>query len=79
MNLNSTLLLDFKNLNEFYFKLLIQEDFEFKTKDISIDIIQLENKKINISFIANSIIDLKIASNSIIKSLEIIEKTLSTI
>jgi len=76
MNIISDLVLDFKDKNELYFNLLLEEDFNFKTKNINIDFLML-NDKINVKFMVNNILDLKIAMNAIIKSLEIIDKTLN--
>lgn len=75
IKISSTFLLDFGELNDEYYELLSNEDFNFKTKDIELNITKLNSGKIKVKFISNSIIDLKIASNSLIKSLEIIDKT----
>ncbi len=75
MKICSTFLLDFGELNDIYYKLLSNEDFEFKTKNIKLNILKLNSGKIKVKFISDSVIDLKIASNSLIKSLEIIDKT----
>ena len=66
--------LDFKKETKFYYKLLKEEDFDFKTKDIKVDM-KLLKSKINLDIICKNIIDLKIATNSIINSLNIIDKT----
>jgi len=73
--LTSSLILNFSSKNDLFYNLLVEEDFDFKTKDININ---FENKKdfIEVNFEVKSILDFKIASNAIIKSLEIIEKTL---
>jgi hypothetical protein len=74
MKFKSNFYLDFENLNELYYNLLTKEDFNFKTKDIKINISM--NNKIEVEVFCNSIIELKIAHSAIIKSLEIIDKTL---
>lgn len=76
MKFISILKLDFENSNDLYYSLLKEEDYDFKTKDISIDV-EKENDHILVSLVCNSILDLKIATNALIKSLEVIEKTLS--
>ena len=69
-----SLLLD--NL-DMYYELLQEEDFDFRTKDIEIEIQKdTKNSKLNIKIKADSLIDMKIANSAIIKSLEIIKKTL---
>ncbi len=78
MKLESNLEFDFGSDSRMYFDLLSNEDFEFKTKSIDINI-EFEDNKIKVGFITDSVIDFKIASNSVIKSLEIIDKTLKTI
>ena len=67
--------LDFNKLNNLYFNLLSNEDFDFKTKNINIIIKKLDSGIIHIFFESNSVIDLKIAVNAIIKSIEIINKS----
>lgn len=66
--------LNFGKDNNFFYKLLKEEDFDFKTKDILIKIEKEKNLKVDIE--CNSVLDLKIATNALIKSLETIEKTL---
>jgi hypothetical protein len=65
--------LDFGDLNDFYYSLLVEEDFDFRGRDIKILI--SKNKNIDLRIEVSSILDLKIASSALIKSLEIIEKT----
>lgn len=63
------------NLHNFY-SLLKEEDFDFKTKNIQITI----SKSDDLLFIkieCNSIIDLKIGTTAVQKSLDIIDKTLA--
>ena len=66
---------DFEDLNESFYKLLKEEDFNFKTKNIGMKV-SLGNT-IEVKLEADSILDLKIGSNALIKSLEIIDKTLN--
>lgn len=75
MQISSKSSFDFKDLNETYYKLLKEEDFNFKNKNIKIEI-KLEDELIfNIE--CDTILDLKIASSALIKSLETINKTLT--
>ena len=67
---------DFGDLNPTYFKLLLEEDFDFKTKKINFEILNNSNS-IDVNVIASSVLDLKIGTTALIKSLEIIEKTLN--
>lgn len=76
MIFTSVLVLDFKDENKLYFDLLKEEDFNFSPKNIKINIEQ-KNSKIEINFQGDSILNLKIASNAILKTLEIITKTLN--
>jgi hypothetical protein len=66
--------LDLGDKNQTYFKLLKEEDFDFKTKDIKISV-ELKDQ-IEVQLETSSILDLKIATTALIKSLEVIEKTL---
>lgn len=75
MKINTSFELDLKDIDMFY-KLLTEEDFDFKTKEITIDF----NKKNNLvmaNINCTNILDLKIASTALIKSLEVITKTLN--
>ncbi len=76
MNFISTLILDFENENQIYFDLLREEDFDFSSRNIEVKI-ELINSQIRIILIGESILNLKIASNAVLKSLEIITKTLN--
>ena len=71
----ATFSFDLEDKTKFFYELLKEEDFDFKTKDILVDVKDEKNLKIEI--VCSSILDLKIASNALIKSLEIIEKTLN--
>lgn len=53
------------------YDLLSEEDFDFKTKDI---IVNLFDNPLKIEIITKNLLDFKIASNSIYKSLLTIEK-----
>jgi hypothetical protein len=75
MKLINTYNLDFGDESQLFFDLLSEEDFDFKTKDIKINL-NLVNKKIEAGVFANNVIDLKIGNSAFIKSLEIINKTL---
>ena len=75
MKFSSKFLLDVKENNDIYFSLLSEEDFDFKTKKIKIDVSK-ENDAVAVRIDANSVLDLKIATNALIKSLEVIDKTL---
>jgi hypothetical protein len=66
---------NFGNLNDFYYKLLIEEDFDFKTKKIVINI--TNDKSLNVKVECNNVLDLKIATNALIKSVETIEKSIN--
>ena len=73
--LKSSFSFDFGNLNEFYYKLLKEEDFNFKNRDISFDIVLKDSLEFELS--VKSVLDMKIATSALIKSLEIIDKTLN--
>jgi len=75
MSLRSSFVFDFGELNQAYYKLLIEEDFDFKTKKISLNINLTDSLEIELN--VGSILDMKIATNALIKSLEIIDKTLN--
>ena len=66
--------LDFLNNSDFYYKILSQENFNFKTKDIKVSIKKLKNRVKIVSNVKN-ILDLKIVTSTISKTLEVIEKT----
>ena len=76
MKFNSVFDLDLEDKNEVYYNLLIEEDFDFKTKDITIDI-KKEEDLLKVFFECDSLLDLKIATNAFVKSLEVIEKSLN--
>ena len=75
MKFSSKFLLDVKENNDIYFSLLSKEDFDFKTKKITIDVSK-ENDAVAVRIDTNSVLDLKIATNALVKSLEVIDKTL---
>ena len=70
----SNFILDFGKKNELFYSLLKEEDYDFRSKNILIKIDLVE--KINVSIKCGSILDLKIATNAFVKSLQIIEGTL---
>ena len=76
MRLNSNYFFEFGDQNSTYYKLLCAEDFDFKTKDIVINI-KLEDSRVLVNIDVSCILDLKIATTALIKSLEIIDKTLN--
>jgi len=76
MDLNSTFLFNFEKDTDLYYNLLKEEDFNFKTKDISLNILKVDDL-IKVELSSNSVLELKIGTNALIKSLEIINKTLN--
>ena len=76
MRISSKHVLELGSLSETYFKLLSEEDYDFKTKEILVEI-EKEDDSIIANIFTNSIVDLKIADSAFIKSLEVIEKTLN--
>ncbi|MCA9496757.1 MAG: hypothetical protein KC589_07445 [Nanoarchaeota archaeon] len=76
MNVNAVLNLNLENQRDNYFDLLSEEDFDFRTKDINIELEKFNSDSLKIEVLANSILDLKIGMNAIIKSLEVIDKSL---
>lgn len=76
MKISSKHVLDLGDLSEIYFKLLSDEDYDFKTKKIKVDI-EKEKNLVIIDITASSILDLKIANSAFIRSLEVIDKTLN--
>jgi len=78
MKFSSTFNLEFDSneVQEIYFKLLIEENFDLKSKNIGINF-NNNNSFIEVLMSGNSVLDLKIATNALIKTLEVIEKTLN--
>lgn len=72
---NSFKLENLKDL-EFYFKLLKEEDFDFRNKNINILILK-EKKDLVVKIKAESFLDIKIGFSAVLKSLEIIYKSLN--
>lgn len=64
-----------ENLQTFY-SLLKEEDFDFKTKNIVVSISK-DDKSLCIKVSCDSLIELKIGTTAVQKSLDIIEKTLN--
>jgi hypothetical protein len=58
-----------------YYSLLLEEDFEFKTKNIKVDVEKTNEETLVIQIKTSSLIDSKIGISAVLKSLEIIEKT----
>lgn len=77
MNLKFNYCLDFGKRNEDFLKLLLEEDYDFRTKEIFVDIKKGDSGKVEIECVCGSILDMKIAISAIIKSLEVIDKTMS--
>ena len=76
MKLSTTYELDFGEKSLFYVNLLKEEDFDFKTKSVVVKISQ-KNSKVFIEVFADSLLELKVGTSSVMKSLEIISKTLN--
>lgn len=78
MKFISTFSLEFEsNITlDIYFNLLIEEDFDFKSKNIRVNF-EKQDSFIKVFVSGDSILDLKIATNALIKTLEVIEKTLN--
>jgi len=76
MNFSSNFFLDFGEEAETYFSLLSNEDFDFKTKNILVKVTK-EGPVVSVRLECDCVLDLKIASSSIIRSLEVIKKTIS--
>ena len=76
MNIKTEYFFNFENYNNTYYSLLIEEDFNFKNKNILVSIDKLE-RGFKIQIVTTNLLNLKIASNAVMKSLEIIEKTLN--
>lgn len=74
MKLKTNYNLDFEDLNQIYYNLLLEEDFNFKNKNIKINL--TFDKVICVEVLSNSFLELKIGNLALIKSLEIINKTL---
>jgi hypothetical protein len=75
MTQNSSFSLDLGDKVDLYFSLLSDENFDFKTKNILVNL-EKKNNSIIINITCESLLDIKIANSAIIRSLEIIEKTL---
>lgn len=76
MKLTTRYDLDLGENSPLYAKLLEEEDFDFKTKNIIVTPL-LRNSMVEIVVEADSIHDLKIGTTAVMKSLEVISKTLA--
>jgi hypothetical protein len=76
MKLSFLFKLNFGDKTDIYYKVLKEEDFDFKTKNIKINISK-ENNDIVINCIVDNFIEFKIASNAVMNSIEIINKTIN--
>lgn len=74
MKINTSFELDLDKIDLFY-NLLKEEDYDFKTKDIQMKI-NKNNCVVEVDLTCNNVLELKIASSALIKSLEVISKTL---
>lgn len=64
--------------SDFYYNLLKEEDFDFRNKNIDLTILNdSKNNNLKININTDSLIDLKIANSAVIKSFEIIQKTIN--
>ena len=76
MKNTATLSFDFEGDAQTYASLLKEEDFDFKNKQISIDVNQ-NGSKIEVTLESDSILEFKIGVTALTKSLEVINKTLT--
>lgn len=76
MKLSTVYELDFGNKSSFFVELLKEEDFDFKTKSVVVNV-SLKYSKVFIEVFADSLLELKVGTSSVMKSLEIISKTLA--
>jgi hypothetical protein len=76
MKYHSSFSLELLDKLSLYKSLLEEEDFDFKTKDIEVSIEEHSKEILGIEISCNSFIELKIGTNAVLKSLEVIEKTL---
>lgn len=74
MNVTTQFSFDFGKDTDLFYALLCEEDFDFKTKHISLEIVKNANI-VHLTIVAQSFIDCKIAVSAVLKSVEIIEKT----
>ena len=74
MKSTSRITLDLGDKTKTYYELLKEEDFDFKTKDIKVNIELKDHLELELE--TSSILDMKIGMTAIIKSLEVIDKTL---
>ena len=67
--------LDFEKNTDVFYRLLKEEDFSFSNRSINIEVKKV-GKNVDLNLEADSILNLKIGLNSIMNSLEIIDKTI---
>lgn len=75
MKLSTVYNLNLGKQSAFYAELLREEDFDFKTKKIEVEILE-EEFCVVVKVKANSLLELKVGTSAVMKSLEIISKTL---
>lgn len=76
MEFSSNFSFNFGENTNLYYKLLKEEDFDFKAKDIILNIRQ-NSDLIKVTLDCKTVLDFKIGVNALIKSLEVIDKTLN--
>jgi hypothetical protein len=74
MSFVSEFFFDFSDENSYFYDLLLEEDFDFNNREISIDFFLIDSLKVVVQ--ADSFLNLKIGVSSLMKSVEIIKKTL---
>ncbi|MCA9486269.1 MAG: hypothetical protein H6500_01120 [Candidatus Woesearchaeota archaeon] len=68
----------FEKNSDLFYKVLSSEDFDFRTKNISLNLNKAP-EGFEIALGAPSILDFKIGINALVRSLEVAEKTLETV
>lgn len=70
-----TLDLDLKEHSDLYYSLLQEEDFDFRNKEVFVKV-DKEDSNVLVTLETGSILELKIGMTAVMKSLEVIDKTL---
>lgn len=70
-----TLNLDLKEHSDLYYSLLQEEDFDFRNKQVFVKV-DKEDSNVLVTLETGSILEFKIGMTAIMKSLEVIDKTL---